>query len=135
MPESRKRPFDELPTFVRRREFPERDRRVQVSLPAWVQVAPDRRTAASIIDLSANGFRLVSDEPLRIGQIVRVLSHKDASRGEICWVAGNEAGGTFTKRSQGVLGSQKKGQWRELGNKGSRSGSVHTEAGDVPTSP
>ncbi len=100
MPESRKRSVHELPTFLRLRESPERERRVQVSLPAWVQVAPDRSVAASIIDLSANGFRLVSDEPLRVGQIVRVLSRKDASRGEICWVAGKEAGGTFSRRNQ-----------------------------------
>ena len=97
MLELRKRNVHALPQSISAREFPSRERRIKVSVPAWIQVALDRRAEATIVDLSANGFRLVSDELLTVGQIVSVLNRSDAVRGEIRWVAGREAGGTFIR--------------------------------------
>jgi hypothetical protein len=91
-----------LPEGISAKEAPRRQLRVQVSLPAWVQVAPSRSVEATIVDLSANGFRLVSDELLTVGQVVRVLSRSEAVRGEIRWVAGHKAGGVFTKPAKPV---------------------------------
>lgn len=102
MTEQRKRDVHAIRRAIGTREFPSRERRVQVSLRAKVQVAPTRSAEATIVDLSANGFRLVSDELLEVGQFVRVLSCSDALRGEIRWVAGREAGGTFAKPAQPI---------------------------------
>lgn len=94
-----KQDVHELPERISARALPGRQRRVQVSLPARVQVAPGRSAEATIVDLSASGFRLVSEEHMKVGQVVRVLSRSEAVRGEIRWVAGREAGGIFTKRA------------------------------------
>lgn len=77
-----------------------RERRVLVSLAAIVQVSADRTAHARIVDLSATGFRLLCDEPLRPGQLVEVQTGKDAELGTIKWVCGAEAGGVFASRAR-----------------------------------
>jgi hypothetical protein len=84
--------------WVSAREFPSREQRVNVNMPASVEVSSGRTVLARIVDLSANGFRLVSEEPLQPGQRVEVASRKNASEGRICWVNGSEAGGVFLDR-------------------------------------
>ena len=65
---------------------------------ASVQVSAEKNVLAHIVDLSREGFRLISDEPLRTGQVVELSTGKDAVLGEIRWTSGLEAGGLFSER-------------------------------------
>lgn len=87
----------DIADWIASRGFPGREPRVHVNMPASVQVATDRSVTARIIDLSLNGFRLTSQEPLEVGQLVELASFKDAVQGQIRWVDGLDAGGVFTE--------------------------------------
>lgn len=95
---ARKRGPSAIKEAVGLREFPGRQRRVHVNMPASVQVTADRALKVRIVDLSASGFRLVSEEPLVPRQLVEVQFCKDAGQAEIRWVNGLEAGGVFIDR-------------------------------------
>ncbi len=84
--------------FLAQREFPAREPRVMVELPATVQVTTDYCVRACVVDLSATGFRLVCEEALQTGQIVELQTGKDVEQGTIKWVRGDEAGGVFMGR-------------------------------------
>jgi hypothetical protein len=73
----------------------DREWRVHVSVPGFVYGSTDRNIPVRILDLSATGFRLVSEEPLRAMQLITIRCGADAHRGQIRWVSGNEAGGIF----------------------------------------
>jgi hypothetical protein len=96
----RKRNASAMTELVGATEFPSREQRVHVNIPAAVRVAAERTVTARIVDLSVDGFRLVSDEALELGQQVEVASRKAVSGGRICWVNGNQAGGIFADRPE-----------------------------------
>jgi hypothetical protein len=95
---SRKRNACTMASWVGAREASARERRVRVAMPAPIQVAAERTVEARIADLSLNGFRVVSDEPLQVGQSIKLHGRKDRGQGEIRWVDGLEAGGVFHRR-------------------------------------
>lgn len=97
MRHTRFRNAESMSSWVNSREFPGREARVRVNMRASVQVTPERSVIARIVDLSRNGFRLISEEPLQTGQLVELSNRKDASLGEIRWVDGLEAGGVFSE--------------------------------------
>jgi hypothetical protein len=55
-----------------------------------------REVAGIVIDISKSGFRIQTEEPLMVGECVRLRddSHGDYAA-QIRWVDGHEAGGVF----------------------------------------
>jgi hypothetical protein len=54
-----------------------------------------REVAGSLIDISKSGFRVTTDEPLMVGECVRLRDAHNEYSAQIRWVNGNEAGGVF----------------------------------------
>jgi hypothetical protein len=51
---------------------------------------------ARIVNLSSDGFRLHSDNPLQVGWVVTLEAAKQFPvKALICWACGTEAGGVF----------------------------------------
>ena len=76
-----------------------RPRRIDVRLNGTLWTADGGRFGATVLDISAHGFRIEIDEPLAVGERVRLaIDAKHVAEAEIKWVLGREAGGTFDGR-------------------------------------
>lgn len=55
-----------------------------------------REVAGIVIDISKSGFRVQTDEPLMVGECVRLRDDRHGDyAAQIRWVNGHEAGGVF----------------------------------------
>ena len=70
--------------------------RVDGRHPALLATADGRTMSVTVIDLSSGGFRLSTDEHLRIGEYVALRVDKYGEfPAQIRWALGSEAGGIF----------------------------------------
>ncbi len=70
--------------------------RIASHLRATLVDSNEREMAGIVTDLSKSGFRVKLDEPLMIGECVRVRVDRYGDfPAQIRWVLGNEAGGVF----------------------------------------
>ena len=75
----------------------QRARRIDVRMDGRLWTADGGRFPVTVLDLSAHGFRIELQEPLAVGERVRLgIGDKDIADAAIKWVLGREAGGTFT---------------------------------------
>ena len=74
--------------------FP-RDPRVEAEFPVRVHTQAGD-IDAQIVNLSSDGFRLRSENPLQVGWVVTLEAAKQFPvKALICWACGTEAGGVF----------------------------------------
>ena len=74
-----------------------RDPRVDVDYDVRVHTDAGE-VSAQIVDLSSDGFRLHTSNPLQVGWEVTLEAAKDFPvRALICWACGNESGGVFAE--------------------------------------
>ena len=72
-----------------------RDPRVEVGFDVKVH-CESGDVDAQIVNMSSDGFRLLSEGPLQAGWIVTLEAAKQFPvKALICWACGNEAGGVF----------------------------------------
>lgn len=78
-------------------EWPSRDPRVDVEFDVRVHTEVGE-TEAQLLNLSSDGFRLHSVDPLQVGWEVTLEAAKQFPvRALICWACGNDAGGVFAE--------------------------------------
>jgi len=78
-------------------EWPSRDPRVEVDFDVRVHCDAGE-IGAQIINLSSDGFRLHSANPLEVGWEVTLEAAKQFPvKALICWACGNESGGVFAE--------------------------------------
>ena len=78
-------------------EWPSRDPRVEVDFDVSVHCDAGE-IDAQIINLSSDGFRLHSRNPLEVGWEVTLEAAKQFPvKALICWACGNESGGVFAE--------------------------------------
>ena len=78
-------------------EWPSRDPRVEVDFDVRVH-CDGGEIDAQIINLSSDGFRLHSRNPLEVGWEVTLEAAKQFPvKALICWACGNESGGVFAE--------------------------------------
>ena len=78
-------------------EWPSRDPRVEVDFDVRVHCDAGE-IDAQIINLSSDGFRLHSRNPLEVGWEVTLEAAKQFPvKALICWACGNESGGVFAE--------------------------------------
>jgi hypothetical protein len=78
-------------------EWPSRDPRVEVDFDVRVRCDAGE-IGAQIINLSSDGFRLHSANPLEVGWEVTLEAAKQFPvKALICWACGNESGGVFAE--------------------------------------
>ena len=76
-------------------EWPSRDPRVDVGFDVRVHCEAGE-IEAQLLNLSSDGFRLHSANPLQVGWEVTLEAAKQFPvRALICWACGNDAGGVF----------------------------------------
>ena len=74
-----------------------RDPRVDTDFDVQVSWA-DGEAEAQILNVSADGFRLRTMDPLQVGWEVTLQTGKyDAVKAIICWACGHDAGGVFAE--------------------------------------
>jgi hypothetical protein len=74
-----------------------RDPRVDTDLPVRVHCAAGE-FEAELTNLSSDGFRLHSADPLQVGWEVTLQAAKDFPvKALICWACGNDSGGVFAE--------------------------------------
>ena len=74
-----------------------RDPRVEVDYDVRVHTEAGE-VDAQIVNLSSDGFRLHTANPLQVGWEVTLEAAKDFPvRALICWACGNESGGVFAE--------------------------------------
>lgn len=74
-----------------------RDPRVDTDLPVRVHCAAGE-FEAELTNLSSDGFRLRSSNPLQVGWEVTLEATKNFPvKALICWACGNESGGVFAE--------------------------------------
>jgi hypothetical protein len=74
-----------------------RDPRVETELPVRV-LCEAGEFEAELTNLSSDGFRLHSANPLQVGWEVTLEAAKDFPvRALICWACGTESGGVFSE--------------------------------------
>lgn len=74
-----------------------RDPRVEIELPVRVHCAAGE-FEAELTNLSSDGFRLHSADPLQVGWEVTLEAAKNFPvKAMICWACGNESGGVFSE--------------------------------------
>lgn len=72
-----------------------RDPRVDAEFPVRVHCQAGD-IDAQIVNLSSDGFRLRSENPLQVGWVVTLEAAKQFPvKALICWACGQEAGGVF----------------------------------------
>ena len=78
-------------------EWPPRDPRVEVEFDVRVRCdAGD--IDAQIVNLSSDGFRLLSANPLEVGwEVTLEAARQFPVKALICWACGNESGGVFAE--------------------------------------
>lgn len=78
-------------------EWPPRDTRVDADYDVRVRCDAGN-IDAQVINLSSDGFRLRSHDPLQVGWEVTLEAGKhDPVRAVICWACGLDAGGVFAE--------------------------------------
>lgn len=78
-------------------EWPSRDPRVDVEFDVRV-LSEAGETGAQLLNLSSDGFRLHSADPLQVGWEVTLEAAKQFPvKALICWACGNDAGGVFAE--------------------------------------
>jgi hypothetical protein len=78
-------------------EWPSRDPRVEVDFDVRV-VCEAGDIGAQIINLSSDGFRLHSANPLEVGwEVTLEAARQFPVKALICWASGNESGGVFAE--------------------------------------
>ena len=78
-------------------EWPSRDPRVAVDFDVRVRTESGD-IEAQILNLSSDGFRLHSADPLQVGWEVTLEAAKQFPvKALICWACGNDAGGVFAE--------------------------------------
>ena len=81
---------------MRRAERSQRAPRIDVKLPAILTTSQGHAFNVQVRDLSADGFRLVLEDELIVGeQVMLQVGREPAYRAEIKWALGGEAGGRF----------------------------------------
>ena len=84
-------------TIVSGDEWPPRDPRVEVEFDVRVRTELGE-TEAQLLNLSSDGFRLHSVDPLQVGWEVTLEAAKQFPvKALICWACGNDAGGVFAE--------------------------------------
>lgn len=79
------------------RELLPRDPRVDAEFDVRVRWT-DGEAEAQILNVSADGFRLRTMDPLQVGREVVLEAGKyDPVRAIICWASGHDAGGVFAE--------------------------------------
>jgi hypothetical protein len=74
-----------------------RDPRVETELPVRVHCQAGEFDA-ELTNLSSDGFRLHSSNPMQVGWEVTLEAAKNFPvKALICWACGNEAGGVFSE--------------------------------------
>lgn len=73
--------------------------RVGVRRDALLILSDGSAVAATLFDVSEDGFRLRSEEILEVGEEVRLRDRNGEMRALIRWVSGFEAGGQFLSRA------------------------------------
>ena len=74
-----------------------RDPRVEAEMLVRVH-CPAGEVEAHIINLSSDGFRLRTANPLQVGWVVTLEAAKNFPvKALICWVCGQDAGGVFAE--------------------------------------
>jgi len=74
-----------------------RDTRIEVEYDVRVRCAVGD-IDAQLVNLSSDGFRLRSADPLEVGWEVTLEAYSsDAVKAVICWACGLEAGGVFAE--------------------------------------
>jgi hypothetical protein len=78
-------------------EWPPRETRIDVDYD--VRVHSDTGAIdAQLVNLSSDGFRLRSHDPLQVGAVVTLESRNhDPVKALICWACGLDAGGVFAE--------------------------------------
>lgn len=78
-------------------EWLPRDPRIDVDYDVRVRCDAGE-VPAQVVNLSADGFRLLSSNPLQVGWEVTLEAGKfDPVKAVICWASGLEAGGVFAE--------------------------------------
>lgn len=78
-----------------------RGKRVSVNLPGKLTTDDGVVVDVLVLDLSASGFRLISDEALLVGERVSLrVGREDSLPAIIRWVVGREAGGSFSEQAE-----------------------------------
>ena len=78
-------------------EWPSRDPRVEVDFDVRVHCDAGE-IGAQIINLSSDGFRLHSANPLEVGwEVTLEAARQFPVKALICWACGNESGGVFAE--------------------------------------
>lgn len=80
--------------------LPRRAHRVVLNMPVWMELVPGCLVNATIVDLSAEGFRLTSESMLYVGEAIQMHMPKGSITCELRWVDGLEAGGIFLEKVQ-----------------------------------
>ena len=74
-----------------------RDPRVDIELPVRVHCEAGE-FEAELTNMSSDGFRLNSTDPLQVGWEVTLEAAKNFPvKALICWACGNESGGVFSE--------------------------------------
>ena len=85
------------PILEGREEQLPRDTRIDIEYDVRVRCAVGD-IDAQIVNLSSDGFRLRSADPLEVGWVVSLEAHKtDPVKAVICWACGLDAGGVFAE--------------------------------------
>ena len=72
-----------------------REPRVDVRKPAVLVNSDGMEIDVLVLDVSSHGFRVEIDEELHVGELVSLRVDDELLSGEIRWVLGKEAGGSF----------------------------------------
>lgn len=81
--------------LLEEQELRSRDPRVDAEFPVRVRCQAGD-IDAQIVNLSSDGFRLRSENPLEVGWVVTLEAAKQFPvKALICWACGQEAGGVF----------------------------------------
>lgn len=81
--------------LLEEQELHSRDPRVDAEFPVRVHCQAGD-IDAQIVNLSSDGFRLRSENPLQVGWVVTLEAAKQFPvKALICWACGQEAGGVF----------------------------------------
>ena len=84
-------------TILSGTEWPPRAPRVEVDFDVRV-LCENGEVDAQIVNLSSDGFRLLSANPLEAGWEVTLEAAKQFPvKALICWACGNESGGVFAE--------------------------------------
>ena len=79
----------------RNRAMAKRETCVDVRKPALLVNSDGMEIDVLVLDISSHGFRVAIDEELHVGELVSLRVDDELVGGEIRWVLGTEAGGTF----------------------------------------